>query len=155
MAFERVSYRSITKTSGSRDLEGRTPVSLLRVGLAAARCHLEKIDELIGRVCETHTEGANGDSLEPMKHRRLGDSLAAWDAVHGGPNKGEANCKQDVVRIIFEGRAPDQLACDTTLREMPDGSRVMVMLGGGHTEPLPENHAKTDKSESRILLSNT
>ncbi|MDX1978816.1 MAG: sialidase family protein, partial [Bryobacteraceae bacterium] len=41
--------------------------------------------------------------------------------------------------LIFDGRSPDQLACDTTLRRMPDGSWVMVMLGGGDREPLPEN----------------
>ncbi len=46
---------------------------------------------------------------------------------------------QDIVQVIFDGQPPDQLACDTTLREMPDGSWVMVMLGGGHTEPLPQN----------------
>jgi hypothetical protein len=31
------------------------------------------------------------------------------------------------------------LACDTTLREMPDGTWVLVMLGGGDAEPLPAN----------------
>jgi predicted neuraminidase len=41
--------------------------------------------------------------------------------------------------LIFDGRSPDQLACDTTLRRMPDGSWVMVMLGGGDKEPLPAN----------------
>lgn len=47
--------------------------------------------------------------------------------------------RSPVVRVIFDGQGPDSLACDTTLRPMPDGSWVMVMLGGGHTEPLPQN----------------
>ena len=52
----------------------------------------------------------------------------------------------DSVRIIFDGQAPDQLACDTTLREMPDGSWVMIMLGGGPTEPLPQNRIFLSRS---------
>ena len=56
----------------------------------------------------------------------------------------EDHARQDRTTIIFDGESPNQLACDTTLRRMPDGTWVMVMLGGGHTEPLPQN---------RILLS--
>jgi hypothetical protein len=41
---------------------------------------------------------------------------------------------QDREVVIFDGKPPNQLACDTTLRRMPDGSWVMVMLGGGRTE---------------------
>jgi hypothetical protein len=52
----------------------------------------------------------------------------------------------DVLRIIFDGQPPDSLACDTTLREVPDGSWVMVMLGGGHTEPLPQNRVFITRS---------
>jgi len=46
---------------------------------------------------------------------------------------------QDRKTIIFDGQSPDKLACDTTLRKMPDGSWVMVMLGGGDREPHPRN----------------
>ena len=49
------------------------------------------------------------------------------------------NAEEDRTTIIFDGKSPDKLACDTTLRKMPDGSWVMVMLGGGDTEPLPAN----------------
>ncbi|TWU11494.1 Sialidase precursor [Symmachiella macrocystis] len=45
----------------------------------------------------------------------------------------------DVIHTIFEGQSPDKLVCDTTLRAMPDGSWVMVMLGGGDKEPSPRN----------------
>lgn len=46
---------------------------------------------------------------------------------------------QDRTTLIFEGHSPNKLCCDTTLRAMPDGSWVMVMLGGGDSEPLPQN----------------
>lgn len=49
------------------------------------------------------------------------------------------HARQDRIQVVFDGKRPDTLACDTTLRNMPDGSWVMIMLGGGHTEPLPEN----------------
>jgi hypothetical protein len=45
----------------------------------------------------------------------------------------------DRTTIIFDGKLPDTLACDTTLRQLADGSWVLVMLGGGQTEPLPQN----------------
>jgi len=49
------------------------------------------------------------------------------------------NASQDRRAVVFDGQSPDKLACDTTLRRMPDGSWVMVMLGGGDFEPLPAN----------------
>ena len=50
-----------------------------------------------------------------------------------------ADAKQDRTYLIFDGKSPNKLACDTTLRAMPDGSWVMVMLGGGDPEPRPQN----------------
>jgi hypothetical protein len=61
----------------------------------------------------------------------------------------ESHGLTDVMTIVFNGKAPDSLACDTTLREMPDGSWVMVMLGGGHTEPLPQNRVFLTRSLDR------
>jgi hypothetical protein len=55
--------------------------------------------------------------------------------------------RQDRTTIIFDGKLPDSLACDTTLRALPDGSWVMVMLGGGHTEPLPQNQIYITRSK--------
>ncbi|HCN79012.1 MAG TPA: hypothetical protein DIT13_17745 [Verrucomicrobiales bacterium] len=49
------------------------------------------------------------------------------------------DAKADRVNLIFDGKSPDRLACDTTLRAMPDGSWVHVMLGGGDREPDPRN----------------
>ncbi len=56
---------------------------------------------------------------------------------------------QDRVSVIFEGNSPNKLACDTTLRELPDGSWVMVMLGGGDKEPLPENQVFISRSRNQ------
>jgi len=53
---------------------------------------------------------------------------------------------EDRTTIIFEGKTPNKLACDTTLRELPDGSWVMVMLGGGDREPLPQNQVFLTRS---------
>lgn len=57
-----------------------------------------------------------------------------------------ANAAEDRTAIIFDGQSPNRLACDTTLRKMPDGSWVMVMLGGGDTEPLPQNRVFLSRS---------
>ncbi|MFH1740310.1 MAG: sialidase family protein [bacterium] len=58
----------------------------------------------------------------------------------------EKDAKQDIVRVIFEGESPNKLACDTTLRRMPDGSWAMIMLGGGDKEPLPANRVWISRS---------
>jgi hypothetical protein len=59
------------------------------------------------------------------------------------------DAKQDFTSIPFDGISPNKLACDTTLRELPDGSWVMAMLGGGDTEPLPENHVLLTRSHDK------
>ncbi|MBU0607678.1 MAG: glycoside hydrolase [Armatimonadetes bacterium] len=51
-----------------------------------------------------------------------------------------------IVRTLFEPPEPNQLVCDVTLREMPDGSWVFVMLGGGPTEPHPDNRVFLSQS---------
>ncbi len=50
------------------------------------------------------------------------------------------------MQVLFDGHSPDKLACDTTLRRMPDGSLVLVMLGNGDTEPLPANRVLITRS---------
>lgn len=52
----------------------------------------------------------------------------------------------DRTTLIFDGKSPDKLACDTTLRRMPDGSWVMIMLGGGDTEPMARNRVFLTRS---------
>lgn len=57
------------------------------------------------------------------------------------------DAKQDRTTLVFDGVSPDKLACDTTLRKMPDGSWVMVMLGGGDREPMPQNQVFITRSQ--------
>jgi Neuraminidase (sialidase) len=56
------------------------------------------------------------------------------------------NAKQDRTTIIFDGKSPDKMVCDTTLRELPDGSWVLFMLAGGDTEPSPKNYTGITRS---------
>jgi hypothetical protein len=56
-----------------------------------------------------------------------------WEA------QAKLDARDDKTTVIFDGVSPNKLACDTTLRKMPDGSWVLVMLGGGDTEPRPQN----------------
>ena len=56
------------------------------------------------------------------------------------------DAKYDRKLIVFDGKSPNSLACDTTLREMPDGSWLLMMLGGGNQEPLPENRVYLSRS---------
>lgn len=61
----------------------------------------------------------------------------------------QSHAAQDVTSIVFDGKRPNRLACDTTLRKMPDGSWVLLMLGGGDTEPLPANRVFLSRSEDQ------
>ena len=60
---------------------------------------------------------------------------------------GAEDAEQDRSLTLFDGRSPDKLACDTTLRRMPDGSWVHVMLGGGDKEPDPRNGVFLQRSQ--------
>ncbi len=62
-----------------------------------------------------------------------------------------ADAQHDQTTLIFDGQSPNQLACDTTLRQLTDGSWVMVMLGGGDTEPLPQNQVFITRSQDQDL----
>jgi len=62
------------------------------------------------------------------------DELAAKDA------------KQDWSTLIFDGKPPNSMVCDTTLRELPDKTWILFMLAGGTTEPSPENYTAVFRS---------
>ena len=57
-----------------------------------------------------------------------------------------AGAGRDRTAIIFDGKSPNKLACDTTLRAMPDGSWVTIMLGGGNSEPSTRNRVFLSRS---------
>ncbi len=60
-----------------------------------------------------------------------------------------SDAAQDRTTLIYQGTTPNKLCCDTTLRAMPDGSWVMVMLGGGDSEPLPANDLFLSRSNDQ------
>jgi len=57
-----------------------------------------------------------------------------------------ADATQDFSSIPFEGRSPNRMVCDTTLRRLPDGSWIYFLLAGGDTEPAPENYTAVTRS---------
>jgi len=82
---------------------------------------------------------------------------AAWESpqplvrMHVTPDpvwqrQAAEDARIDRKSVIFNGQSPNRLACDTTLRRVPDGSWVMVMLGGGDTEPMPRNRVFITRS---------
>ena len=56
------------------------------------------------------------------------------------------DAQQDHSAVVYDGVTPNKLVCDTTLRQLPDGSWILFMLAGGDTEPLPENHIAVMRS---------
>lgn len=56
------------------------------------------------------------------------------------------DAKQDRKSIPYEGRTPNRMICDTTLRKLPDGSWIYFMLAGGDTEPSPLNYTGVTRS---------
>ena len=101
----------------------------LRVKQTGAKLHLNG------------TTGQPDDILPLLEHQP--DSLSSDDPARLVETLAEVqskrDAKEDAVHVIWTGQSPNKLACDTTLREMPDSSWVMVMLGGGDREPLPAN----------------
>jgi hypothetical protein len=60
-----------------------------------------------------------------------------------------ADARQDRTSIIFDGVTPNKMVCDTTLRELPDGSWIHFMLAGGDTEPSPLNYTGVSRSKDQ------
>ena len=58
----------------------------------------------------------------------------------------EEDAKQDRTSVPYEGVTPNKMVCDTTLRELPDGSWALMILAGGNFEPSPENYTGITRS---------
>ncbi len=56
------------------------------------------------------------------------------------------DAKQDFKSIPYDGITPNRMVCDTTLRELPDGSWILFILAGGDTEPSPLNYTGVTRS---------
>ena len=68
---------------------------------------------------------------------------AAEKAGAGGVDwerQAAADAKLDRTSIAYDGKTPNKMVCDTTLRELSDGSWALFMLAGGDTEPSPKNY---------------
>lgn len=61
----------------------------------------------------------------------------------------DLDAKQDRRTLAFDGKKPDSMVCDTTLRELPDGSWVMFFLGGDDLEPSPRNYTALIRSNDK------
>jgi predicted neuraminidase len=58
----------------------------------------------------------------------------------------EADSRQDRTAVAYDGKSPNKLVCDTTLRRMADGSWVLFMLAGDDFEPSPRNYVGLTRS---------
>ncbi len=71
----------------------------------------------------------------------LGHSQAAdWSA------QALADAKQDRVVLAYDGIKPDSMVCDTTVRELADGSWMLLILAGDSREPSPSNYVGVARS---------
>ncbi len=59
------------------------------------------------------------------------------------------DAKQDRHTFAYDGVTPNKMVCDTTLRELPDGSWILFMLAGGDTEPSPLNYTGVTRSHDQ------
>ncbi len=91
---------------------------------------------------------ANQTKLKPMLvNKALAPHLPK--AIVPDPKwtaQGIEDAKQDFKSIPYDGITPHKMVCDTTLRELPDGSWILFMLAGGDTEPSPLNYTGVTRS---------
>ncbi|MBS0210083.1 MAG: exo-alpha-sialidase [Planctomycetes bacterium] len=59
------------------------------------------------------------------------------------------DAKQDRTTVAYDGVKPNSMVCDTTLRELPDGTWALYMLAGGDFEPSPENYTGLTRSSDQ------
>ena len=79
-------------------------------------------------------------------HLRLPGAIVpdpAWSA------QAAEDARQDFSSIPYDGKSPNKMVCDTTLRELPDGSWVLFMLAGDDFEPSPNNYTGITRSTDR------
>lgn len=56
------------------------------------------------------------------------------------------DAKYDRHTFAYDGVTPNKMVCDTTLRELPNGSWILFLLAGGDTEPSPLNYTGVTRS---------
>lgn len=83
----------------------------------------------------------SADSKAQVLVNKAGNSAMAKQAAE--------DAKSDRTTIIFDGKSPDKMVCDTTLRELPNGTWIHFMLAGGDTEPSPRNYTGVSRSSDQ------
>jgi hypothetical protein len=87
--------------------------------------------------------------------------IAALLMVHGAravdwAQQAAEDSRKDRTTVAYDGVTPNKLVCDTTLRELKDGSWVLLMLAGDDFEPSPKNYIgitrSTDKGKTWTSL---
>ena len=113
---------------------------------ASIEAELAGPSESGGRLKEAHFDSALRTPNSPL------EGGLATSAATGGMDwarQAAADAKQDRTTIIFDGASPNKMVCDTTLRELPDGSWIHFMLAGGDTEPSPLNYTGVTRSRDQ------
>jgi hypothetical protein len=59
------------------------------------------------------------------------------------------DAKHDRKVFAYDGITPNKMVCDTTLRQLPDGSWILFILAGGDTEPSPLNYTGVTRSHDQ------
>jgi predicted neuraminidase len=93
---------------------------------------------------------SNGSKLRILVNKA--GSPAVPEAIRPDPKWAAqiaADASQDFQSIPYDGVSPNKMVCDTTLRELADGSWILYILAGGNTEPSPENYIGVTRSADR------
>ncbi len=56
------------------------------------------------------------------------------------------DARHDRIVLAYDGIKPDSMVCDTTIREMADGTWMLLILAGDSTEPSPKNYVGVSRS---------
>lgn len=87
--------------------------------------------------------------LQETAHKAVMASATRKLSSASGPDwaaQALADAKQDRTSIPYDGKTPNKLVCDTTLRQLPDGSWALFMLAGDDFEPSPKNFVGLTRS---------
>lgn len=85
--------------------------------------------------------------LYPLSVLALG--LASGTAAVDWEKQAGEDAKQDRTTVAYDGKTPNKLVCDTTLRELPNGSWALFLLAGDDFEPSPKNYIGLTRSRDR------
>lgn len=73
-------------------------------------------------------------------------SMALPSAAQDWTRQAQEDAKQDRTSVPYEGFTPNKMVCDTTLRQLPDGTWALMILAGDDFEPSPKNYVGITRS---------